>query len=712
MIGTTGVKKDENMDQINFRQKQKDMKHPENQNEEKMIRDIFFAQLSDMIFIMKVEPGSKFRYVFVNEKGLEHANLCHEDIGKLLEEALPKDRARHLVHYYNQVNNSKETVVFTDEIEIKNGDKRIFESRLTGIKDADDKITYIVAVTRDVTSAICEKKQLIESKQIYKSLIVHNLDAIISVNENGRILNANPASLELFGYNEQDLMDRSIYDFVDKDGVAEIYRLMKNTLVGEPQETNDCTFITDKNKKINAQLKTVPIIVDEKIVGIYVIVRDQTEKWESNEKINFMTLHDHLTGLWNRRALMEHLQCEIVKSKKQNREFALLYIDIDRFKYFNDTLGHQAGDVLLKQTAERLKNIKVVNYRVYRLGGDEFVILLREHEKREVNRISKNILALFNIPFNINDQDYYITPSIGISLFPADGQDSETLIKNADSALLQVKEKGKGHFRFYRTDMNNAFPNYILMEAHLRKAIEMNEFVMHYQPQVNLKTGKIKTFEALLRWQNRKFGDVPPSQFIPLAEETGLIIPIGEWVIQSVCAQLGEWRKKGHRDIRVAVNISPKQFLQINLPDIIHEALLLNNLPSSALEIEITEGAMEDTSAALSMLHRLKELGIIISVDDFGTGYSSLNYLKRFPIDILKIDQSFVREIQVNEKDAAITKTIIHLAHNLGMEVIAEGVEEKDQVQFLVSADCQKAQGYYFSRPVCAEEIEQKVLYG
>ena len=204
---------------------------------------------------------------------------------------------------------------------------------------------------------------------------------------------------------------------------------------------------------------------------------------------------------------------------------------------------------------------------------------------------------------------------------------------------------------------------------------------------------------------------MPPGQFIPLAEETGLIIPIGEWVIHSVCQQLANWREKGHQDIRIAVNISPKQFLQSNLPEVIQQALIDNQLPASSLEIEITEGAMEDTRAALSMLQRLKELGVIISVDDFGTGYSSLNYLKSFPIDILKIDQSFVREIQINEKDAAITKTIIHLAHNLGMEVIAEGVEEKDQVQFLVSVECQKAQGYYFSRPVTAEEIEQKVLY-
>ncbi|WP_246483790.1 bifunctional diguanylate cyclase/phosphodiesterase [Heyndrickxia vini] len=696
------------MNQNNNRQIN-DMKHPEQLFEEKMVKDIFFTQLSDMIFIMKVEQGEDFRYVYANEKGLKHANLHNSDMGKLLTEALPIERAKHLIHNYRKVLKTNDTVIYTDEIETENGGKRIFESRLSGIKDSDNTINYIVSVTRDISYTAFEKKKLVESTEIYQSLIIHNLDAIFSVNEKGRILNVNPASQEMFGYSEKQMLNRSIYEFVDKKSVSEIFRVMTNTLVGEPQ-TSDCIFIGNEERKINAQLKTVPIVVNEKIFGIYIIIRDLTELWENHEKMNFMAMHDHLTGLWNRRALMEHLQLEIANSKQRKREFALLYMDIDRFKYFNDTLGHQAGDVLLKQTAERLGTLKLANYRVYRLGGDEFVILLPGHEKREVNRFSQNILALFNIPFDINGQDYYVTPSIGISMFPADGRDSETLIKNADGALLQVKEKGKGHFRFYRSDMKDAFPNYILMEAHLRKAIEMNEFVMHYQPQVNLKTGKITTFEALLRWQNRKFGNVPPSQFIPLAEETGLIIPIGEWVIQSVCSQLADWRNKGYYDIRVAINISPKQFMQTNLPEIIQKALFMNKLPASALEIEITEGAMEDTIAALSMLHRLKEIGIIISVDDFGTGYSSLNYLKRFPIDILKIDQSFVREIQVNEKDAAITKTIIHLAHNLGMEVIAEGVEEEDQVQFLVSAQCQKAQGYYFSRPVSAKEIEEKVL--
>jgi len=690
------------MKQTNKEHTKKKLVHPENSHEEKMLRDIFLHQISDMVFIMKVEPGPKFRYVFVNQKGLDHAKLKEEHIGCFLEEVLPEELAVHLNIQYQKVLETNETVIFTDYVQLNKNEIRMFESRLTGIEDKHS-IKYIVGISRDVTD-------LIETRQKYQSLMDHNLDTIFSINENGRIISANPASQKMIGFTEEELINRSIYELVDKSGIREIYRVMSNTLSGEPQETNDCTFINKYGIKLYAQLKTVPIEINGEIKGIYVIIRDTTEQWRTNEKMNYMAMHDHLTGLWNRPALLEHLQVEITKSMIKEQEFALFCIDLDRFKYFNDTLGHQAGDELLKQTSDRLLTLNVAYYRVYRLGGDEFVIIMPRVKKKEADRVAGNILALFHEPFNIYDQDYYLTPSIGISLFPEDGIDAESLIKNADSALIQVKEKGKGHYRFYRTEMSEAFPNYILMEAHLRKAIEKNEFIMHYQPQVNLLDGKIKSFEALIRWNNRKFGFVSPAQFIPLAEETGLILSIGEWVINTVCEQLSMWRKKGFVDIRVAINISPKQLLDPNLPSTIKRALLFYHLPPSSIEIEVTEGAMEDTKNALTMLKHLKDIGLVISVDDFGTGYSSLNYLKRFPIDIIKIDQSFVKEIQVNEKDAAITKTIINLAHNLGMEVIAEGVEESDQVQFLISAQCLKAQGFYFSRPVSADEIEKNVL--
>jgi len=401
------------MKQTNRIHTKKELVHPESTHEEKMLRDIFLHQISDMVFIMKVEPGPKFRYVFVNQKGLDHANLKEEHIGCLMEEVLPEETAAHLNIYYQQVLETNETVIFTDYIQVNENENRMFESRLTGIND-QNAISYIVGITRDVTD-------LIETRQKYQSLVDHNMDTIFSVNKNGRIVSANPASMKMIGYTEEELINRSIYELIDKSGVREIFRVMSNTLSGEPQETNDCTFINKYGVKLYAQLKTVPIEINGEIQGIYVIIRDTTEQWRTNEKMNYMAMHDHLTGLWNRPALLEHLQAEITKSMIKEQEFAIFYLDLDRFKYFNDTLGHQAGDELLKQTSDRLLTLNVPYYRVYRLGGDEFVIIMPRTKKKEADRVAGNILALFHEPFNIYDQDYYLTPSIGISLFPEDG---------------------------------------------------------------------------------------------------------------------------------------------------------------------------------------------------------------------------------------------------------------------------------------------------
>ncbi|WP_252189322.1 putative bifunctional diguanylate cyclase/phosphodiesterase [Rossellomorea vietnamensis] len=374
----------------------------------------------------------------------------------------------------------------------------------------------------------------------------------------------------------------------------------------------------------------------------------------------------------------------------------------------NDTLGLKGGDRVLKRITERLITLTNEECLLYRQGGDEFIFLLKNSSFEVTKTKAEEILTLFIAPFTIDNQEFYISPSIGISCYPADGYDSNSLIQKAAQALFEVKEKGRAHYRFYQTHMKSSFPNYIIMESHLRKAIEKGELYVHYQPQVNLSTGAIDSFEALIRWNNRKFGFVSPAQFIPLAEETGLIHQIGEWVLEQVCIQLQKWRDKAYRSVRVAINISPKQFLQEQLVETIDFYLSTYMIPASCIEIEITEGAMQDTQQTLKVLKKLKDLGVFISVDDFGTGYSSLHYLKRFPIDVLKIDQSFVKEIGMNHKDSAITTTIIHLAHSLGLEVIAEGVEREGQVDFLKKANCQKAQGYFFSKPIGPKEIEQQ----
>jgi diguanylate cyclase (GGDEF)-like protein len=415
--------------------------------------------------------------------------------------------------------------------------------------------------------------------------------------------------------------------------------------------------------------------------------------------------------LRNRRAMLDQLD-QLVKNKKRtSHQFALLFIDIDRFKYLNDTLGHLVGDQILKQVAERLIDIQHDGCTVYRQGGDEFIVVLEDSSRQKAGEFAQKVLSRFSESFYFNSQEYYITPSIGISLFPNDGKDAETLIKSADEALFSVKEKGKAHYQFYRAEMHSAGINVIALEAHLRKAIERDELELYYQPQVNLFTNEITSFEALLRWNSKELGFISPAEFIPLAEDTGLIIPIGNWVIDRACRQIKEWVGISGKPIRIAVNISPKQFMQLDLVQVIKRAIDHYKIQPSLLEIEITEGAMHDTKETIPLLKKLKKLGITVSIDDFGTGYSSLSYLKQYPIDVLKIDQSFVRDIKSDDKDAAIITTIIHLGKSLGMEVVAEGVEEESQAEFLKEAFCEKAQGFLFAKPLRAHEAEEKFIF-
>ncbi|RSD28305.1 bifunctional diguanylate cyclase/phosphodiesterase [Mesobacillus subterraneus] len=659
---------------------------------------------------MEVEAGYRFRYLFANENGLHHAGMLAADIGKTMEEVLPPYVSVPLQkHYIKAVNTGKE-VVFHDEISLENDLLVHGETRLSPIMDEEGIVQYVVAVTRDITETMIEKHRLIESEQRYRSLVDHNLDAVFSIDLKGKILDVNPAAQLMTGYTVKQLKTKKITSLVCESDLPLFHTVLADTKVGNAKESLDCRFMDRKGKFLTVHLKTIPVVIHSEIKGMYIILRDLSEQAKSTELIKYMAFHDQLTGLRNRRALLEHLDDLVKNKKKHDSEFALLFIDIDRFKYLNDTLGHLVGDQILKQVAERLVEIQKENCTVYRQGGDEFVIVLEDTGRQIAGEFAQKVLSRFNDSFYFNSQEYYITPSIGISLYPNDGKDAETLIKNADEALYSVKEKGKAHYQFYRTEMNATGVNVITLEAHLRKAIERNELELYYQPQIDLATKEITSFEALLRWNNSELGFISPAEFIPLAEDTGLIIPIGNWVIDKACRQIKEWTEKADKPIRIAVNISPKQFLQIDLVRIIKNSIEQYSIDPSLLEIEITEGAMQDTKETIPILKKLKDLGIKISVDDFGTGYSSLSYLKQFPIDVLKIDQSFIRDIKYNGKDAAIITTIIHLGKSLGMEVIAEGVEEQGQVDFLVGVDCEKAQGYYFARPLKVRDAEEQFI--
>ncbi|MCM3663234.1 EAL domain-containing protein [Mesobacillus subterraneus] len=677
---------------------------------ERMISDIIFKHVKDLVFIMKVEHDKQFRYLFANENGLLHAGMSTRDIGKTIEEVLPSCLANRLQKQYLKAAKTGKEVVFQDEVRLENDQQVLGETLLTPIKEVNGDVQYIVAVTRDITENFKEKHRLIESEQRYRSLVDHNLDAVFSIDLKGKILDVNPAAQMLTGYTVKQLKSKKIFSLICETDLQSFNEVLSETKVGNAKESLDCRFMHRQGQYLTVHLKTIPILIHSEITGMYVIIRDLTEQAESTELIKYMAFHDQLTGLRNRRALLDHLDDLVKRKQRSSYEFALLFLDIDRFKYLNDTLGHLVGDQILKQVAERLIDIQKEKCTVYRQGGDEFIIVLEDTDRQGAGEFAQKVLSRFNESFYFNSQEYYITPSIGISLFPNDGKDSETLIKSADEALYSVKEKGKAHYQFYRADMNSTGVNVITLEAHLRKAIERRELELYYQPQVNLITNEISSFEALLRWNNSELGFISPAEFIPLAEDTGLIIPIGNWVIDRACRQIKEWTEKTGKPIRIAVNISPKQFLQLDLVRIIKNAIDLYGIDPSMLEIEITEGAMQDTKETIPILKKLKDLGITISVDDFGTGYSSLSYLKKFPIDVLKIDQSFIRDIKFNGKDAAIITTIIHLGKSLGMEVIAEGVEEQSQVDFLTDAHCEKAQGFFFARPLSAEEAEVKFI--
>ncbi|PLR97471.1 putative bifunctional diguanylate cyclase/phosphodiesterase [Bacillus sp. T33-2] len=677
---------------------------------EKIIIDILLKHVNDLVFIMKVESGPRFRYVFANETGLGHAGMTSHCLGKTFQEVLPGDRAFSLQHEYERAVQTGRIHIFADEVSLDNEITVFGETILTPVATENGDIGYVVGVTRDITEQYRERKRLIESEQRYRSIIDHSLDAVFSIDMEGKILEINPAAQQFTGFTENQLRMTTVYSLIYKKDIAAFEKLIVETKAGNSLESIDFRFAHRKGHHLRVQVKTVPIVVFSEIKGMYVFMRDISAQAKSAETIKYMAFHDHLTGVLNRRALLDDLDHLIKSNRKTGKPFSLLSIDLDRFKFFNDSLGHLVGDQILKQVAQRLCEIQKADCQVYRQGGDEFIILLTRADRREAARFAQKVLAGFAHSFYFSSQEYYITPSIGISVFPNDGKDAESLIKNADEALYRVKEKGKAHFQFYRSDMNTMLVNVVSLEAHLRKALDRNEMVLHFQPQVHLSTKEISSFEALLRWNSTELGLIPPSEFIPLAEDTGLIIPIGNWVIENACRQIKAWMEKANRPIRIAVNISPKQFLQPNLVGFIRGAIEKYRIPACLLEIEITEGAMQDTAETIPILKKLKEIGVTISVDDFGTGYSSLNYLKQFPIDVLKIDQSFVRDVLLNEKDSAITAAIINLGRSLGLEVIAEGVEEAQQAEFLLKADCEKAQGFFFARPLPAKDAEKQFV--
>jgi len=525
----------------------------------------------------------------------------------------------------------------------------------------------------------------------------------------------NPAFVRITGFSAQDVIGRNLESLhgnsQDQQNIEEIRAALRDKREGHALLRN---YRKDGTGYWN-DLFIAPVQDENGVISHFVVAQyDISKVMQYEAEMEYQAHHDTLTGLANRNLLRERLTEGINDAERTGTPLWVVFVDLDRFKFVNDTLGHEAGDVLLKVLASRLQSATHEADTVARLGGDEFVLVLPDQTDDAPGlAVLQSIMDSVAQPLMLQDHEFFLTCSIGIATYPGDGNNAESLIKHADIAMYRSKELGRNTFQFYEPTMIESTLDRLNIEADLRHALERDEFVLHYQPQINLGNGRVVGMEVLLRWEHPVHGSIPPSRFIGLAEEMGLIIPIGAWVIRTACLQTKRWQMDGFSDLRVAVNLSPRQFTQKGLAQSIADVLKSTGLEPKYLELELTESMiMNDVDNAVLILQTLKQLGVKIAVDDFGTGYSSLSYLRRFPIDVLKIDQSFVNDLTNDADAAAIVVAVISLAHSLRLQVIAEGVETVEQLWFLRAYGCDQMQGYYFSRPVLAETFELMLRQG
>ena len=473
--------------------------------------------------------------------------------------------------------------------------------------------------------------------------------------------------------------------------------------------SGECQLVTRTGSEIPVSQLILAHHDDAGAVEFYsAIARDMGERKRFEEELRHQATHDSLTGLPNRVLLQDRLETALMTAQRQQIGVAVLFLDLDNFKRINDTLGHSAGDALLRQVGERLRNRLRTTDTVGRRGGDEFMVVFNHPcDVKEVMAVVNKVRGVFGQPFNCEGEELFVTCTMGVALSPEDGRDAETLVKNADIAMYRAKEKGKDQYQFYIAEMNAESRAMLTLETELRRALDRGEFVLHYQPQLDVRSRRTVGFEALIRWQHPRQGLLMPDQFVPLLEESGLIVSVGEWVLRSACAQWRAWRAQGWRGLRVAINVSARQFGSSDIVELVRQVLEEEQVPPACVELEVTETVvMQDVTRAAEILNDLRRIGVRPAIDDFGTGYASLSYLKRFAIDILKIDQSFVYDVDSDYDDAAIIEAITSLGHNLGMEVVAEGVETQAQFEFLRSQGCDTVQGYLVGRPMPIVEIE------
>ncbi len=556
---------------------------------------------------------------------------------------------------------------------------------------------------------ISERRRAEEQMRKLSSAVEEIADTVIITSPDGVIEYVNPAFVRTTGYTREESVGQTPQLLKSgKQGQVFYQKLWQTILAGDT--FSDVFINRRKDGELYYEEKTITPLKDAngRLTHFVATGKDVTERMQIQERLQYIAQHDALTDLPNRVLLFDILKRALARARRHDRLVAVLFIDLDRFKNINDSLGHEVGDLLLQQLSERFtRAVRGSDDMVARFGGDEFVILLDDVTENDIREIAQKVLNALSPPFKVDHQELFITASIGVSLFPNDGEDSSTLLKHADVAMYRAKDLGKNTYQFYSSDMSARAFERLTLESSLRHALDRGEFLLHYQPQLAISDGSIIGVEALLRWQHPDFGMVMPADFMSLLEETGLIVPVGEWVLKAACTQLRAWHDAGWTGLRMAVNLSARQFHSAELATSVQRSLALLDGGAERLELEITESVlMHNAAATEETLKQLAAMGCRFAIDDFGTGYSSLSYLKRFPINVLKIDRTFVRDIPGDTDDAAIVSTIVAMAHNLRLDVIAEGVETMDQLDFLSACGCDVMQGYLFSRPVPADEIK------
>ncbi|MFZ6648098.1 EAL domain-containing protein [Undibacterium sp. TJN25] len=572
----------------------------------------------------------------------------------------------------------------------------------------------LVAVVRDISSRLKAEADLRTSEDKFRGIFNQAAIGLAHLTLEGRWFQTNKKFSEIVGYSPLEMQNMSFQELTHPGDLQADEEMVRGLIAGHyPNYTKEKRYIHKDGHAVWVNI-TVSLVYDRNGKPVYAVsaIEDITNRKKIEWDLLHLANHDSLTGLPNRLLIQDRLSQAIAHAHRKGTQTGVILIDIDRFKNINDSLGHGIGDLIIVEIGRRLSFIMKGDNAVGRLGGDEFVVMLSDLASGDMlAATAQNILDALSQPMAIYEHEFFLTGSLGLSVYPKDGADSQTLLKNADTAMYRAKDAGGNNMQFYAHEMNARALARFTTEGGLRRSLERDEFVLHYQPQIDVLSGRVVGMEALLRWQPLDKPAVAPAEFIPIAEETGLIVPIGEWVLRAACRQTVLWQEQGFAPLRVAVNLSARQFKQKNIVELVNRVLEETGCRPEWLELEITESVvMEDPQSATDTLQELSDMGVHLSIDDFGTGYSSLSYLKRFPIDTLKIDQSFVRDISTDADDAAIARAVIALAHSMRLEVVAEGVETIEQLEYLRAQGCDLMQGYYFSRPLPPEDIEKFLI--